>query len=109
MNKLVFLAVITAAIGSSIPGHIESPPPKPCDTPSQWEGRASEWDHITESNNRFKISFDGVGLRKRVLEEKKSFMPGKRFYEYIMEYETNTMYTINLNYDTCTTSTLSQP
>nr|AAZ43086.1 ependymin-related protein precursor [Apostichopus japonicus] len=83
--------------------------PKPCQTIPQWEGRASEWNHITESNNRYIISFDGVGLRKRVLKEAKSFMPGERQYNYIMEFKTNTLYTINLNLNTCTVTNLTQP
>ncbi|WP_411024705.1 hypothetical protein, partial [Salmonella sp. s55962] len=62
---------------------------------------------MTENNNRYMVSFDGVGLRKRVLKENKSFMPGERRYEYILEYKTNTMYTINLNYNTCNVTTLA--
>lgn len=50
----------------------------PCQTALQWEGRSSEWDHTTESNDRFVISFDGKNKRKRFMEEVKSYMPGHR-------------------------------
>lgn len=110
MNKLILLSVVVAvATGINVPPSTSVEQQPPCQTAAQWEGRASEWDHVQGRNNRFLISFDGVGLRKRVIEEKKSFMPGRRFYEYLMEYKTNTMYTINMHMQTCNVSQLKQP
>lgn len=85
IRVFILLMTVGAVLGTYIIQGNAAPPltrvntaPKPCQTVPQWEGRASEWNHITESNNRYKISFDGVGLRKRVLKEAKSFMPGER-------------------------------
>lgn len=50
----------------------------PCHTAEQWEGRASEWDHIQGVNNRFNITFDGIHRRKRIMEDKHAQLPGKR-------------------------------
>nr|XP_054760706.1 uncharacterized protein LOC129266944 [Lytechinus pictus] len=78
----------------------------PCHTPEQWEGRASEWDHIQGINNRFNITFDGVNRRKRIMEDKHAQLPGKRIYEYIMLYDEGIQYVINHNYNTCTVEQL---
>ena len=50
----------------------------PCQTPEQWEGRASKLDHISGIKIRFNITYDGVHRRKRIMEDKHAQLLGKR-------------------------------
>ncbi|XP_071943301.1 mammalian ependymin-related protein 1-like [Antedon mediterranea] len=114
IRTILFLAVCIAA-ASSMPTKQTStappttPAPKPCTSPPKWEGRASEYDHKQGINNRFLISFDGESKMKRFIEERKSFMPGKRFFEYIQDYTKNIQYKINKSYNQCTVDKLNTP
>ncbi len=83
MHLVVFLTLLGVALG--VPTVVRQDPSstpekavKPCETAIQWEGRSSQWDHVQEYNDRFTITFDGVNKRKRLMEEKKSYMPGHR-------------------------------
>ncbi|XP_071502669.1 uncharacterized protein [Diadema antillarum] len=78
-----------------------SGPTAQCQTVAQWEGRASEWDHLQGNNDRFNISFDGINRRKHIREDKRAQLPGKRIYEYIQLFDDGIQYVINRNYNTC--------
>ncbi|XP_065180537.1 mammalian ependymin-related protein 1-like [Sycon ciliatum] len=69
--------------------------PEPCDTPLAWEARASAYDHGAGQNNRFRISYDAVNKRRRILEEIDAFTPGREFYEYLELGNEHKIYIIN--------------
>lgn len=52
--------------------------PEPCKNPLVWEARMSEYDHGTGTNIRFRISYDSVNLRRRILETVDPNQPGRR-------------------------------
>ncbi|XP_072036522.1 mammalian ependymin-related protein 1-like [Amphiura filiformis] len=106
MHVVLLFALLGVALGapttqdpSTTP---KKAPPTPCDTTLQWEGRSSEWDHVREYNNRFLISFDGKNQRKRLMEEKRSYMPGHRYIEYLQFYNDKLEYQIDHTYNVCT-------
>ncbi|XP_041478158.1 hyphally regulated cell wall protein 1-like [Lytechinus variegatus] len=84
-----------------------SPPlSSPCQTPAQWEGKATEWDHIKGVKNHFHITFDGINRSKRILVDKHAKILGKSIYEYIMLYDEGIQYVINHDNNTCTVEQL---
>ncbi|XP_038048797.1 mammalian ependymin-related protein 1-like [Patiria miniata] len=77
------------------------PPSTPCKTPMQWEGRFSEWNHNAATNNRYTISFDGFKKRKWIEEEQKSMRPGRRLFKFLILFEEQITYKIDLTYNRC--------
>lgn len=75
--------------------------PSPCKTALQWEGRFSEWDHNAGTNNRYTISYDGVKRRKWVEEEQKSMRPGRRLFKFLILFDEQVEYKIDLTYNKC--------
>ncbi|XP_063308228.1 mammalian ependymin-related protein 1 [Pelobates fuscus] len=81
----------------------------PCQAPPQWEGRIVAYDHNTGRNIRSLISYDVKQQRIRILEEKKSLVPCKRFFEYIYLYKESVMFQIEQVTKTCSKNTLTEP
>jgi hypothetical protein len=80
---------------------IHAQAPKPCETPTAWEARASSYDHGEGVHNRFNITYDFFNRRKRIVEEIDANTPGRRFSELIMLYNEDVFYEINLTTRTC--------
>ncbi|KAM8967331.1 mammalian ependymin-related protein 1 [Pelodytes ibericus] len=81
----------------------------PCQAPLQWEGRRVEYDHNTGINTRALITYDSKLQRIRILEERKSLIPCKRFFEYIYLYKDAVMFQIEQVTKTCSKKTLIEP
>ncbi|KAK1172178.1 mammalian ependymin-related protein 1 [Acipenser oxyrinchus oxyrinchus] len=95
MSFLKFAAVWMSIAASSLGSPSASGPMlQPCQAPQQWEGRTVEYDHYTGRNTRAVVSYDGQNQRVRVLEERKGYIPCKKFFEYIYLYQSRLMFQI---------------
>ncbi|XP_029445376.1 mammalian ependymin-related protein 1 [Rhinatrema bivittatum] len=83
--------------------------PTPCLAPPQWEGRSVAYDHSTGRNTRAAVSYDAGQQRLRVLEEKKGFVPCKKFFEYIYLYQDAVMFQIEQVTKLCSKLPLNEP
>ncbi|MEE6465761.1 hypothetical protein FKM82_006679 [Ascaphus truei] len=83
--------------------------PTPCQAPLQWEGRTGQYDHSTGRNTRATVTYDATLQRLRVLEEKKMFVPCKKFFEYIFLYQDAVMFQIEQVTKLCSKISLTEP
>uniref|UniRef100_A0A8C5MZZ6 Mammalian ependymin-related protein 1 n=1 Tax=Leptobrachium leishanense TaxID=445787 RepID=A0A8C5MZZ6_9ANUR len=81
----------------------------PCQAPLQWEGRMVKYNHTTGRNTRAFISYDATMQRMRILEERKSMIPCRRFFEYIFLYKDAVMFQIEQTTKSCSKNTLTEP
>ncbi|XP_069816449.1 mammalian ependymin-related protein 1 [Dendropsophus ebraccatus] len=86
-----------------------SEPTTPCQAPLQWEGRTVVYDHNTGKNTRASVSYDAQMQRIRILEERKSLVPCKRFFEYIYLYKDAVMFQIEQVTKICVKNSLNEP
>ncbi|XP_075068668.1 mammalian ependymin-related protein 1 [Mixophyes fleayi] len=84
-------------------------PVTPCQAPLQWEGRTVVYDHNTGKNTRANVTYDAKLQRIRILEERKSLVPCKRFFEYIFLYKEAVMFQIEQVTKICVKNTLTEP
>lgn len=66
--------------------------------------RASQYDHLHDSINRFYVSYDAINKRRAIFEEQDIVIPGRQFREFLILNNQNIMYEINLTKKTCTKS-----
>jgi len=66
----------------------------PCNYPSQFTCKATRFNFAGASQDRMQITFDGQNRRMFESDTVTSNIPGARFYERIILYEENTMYTV---------------
>ncbi|KAG8442757.1 hypothetical protein GDO86_011532 [Hymenochirus boettgeri] len=90
-------------------GIITPSPVTPCKAPLQWEGRTVLYDHDTGRNTRATVSYDANLQRIRILEERKSLVPCKRFFEYIFLYQDAVMFQIEQVTKICSKNSLTDP
>ncbi|KAE8597283.1 hypothetical protein XENTR_v10016412 [Xenopus tropicalis] len=115
MHVAGLCSLMTQCILLFILGHAESRglvtpvPVTPCEAPLQWEGRIVLYDHNTGKNTRATVTYDAILQRIRILEEKKSFVPCKRFFEYIFLYQEAVMFQIEQVTKICSKNTLTEP
>ncbi|KAM4706078.1 mammalian ependymin-related protein 1 [Rhinophrynus dorsalis] len=90
-------------------GTIALAPVTPCQAPLQWEGRTVFYDHSTGRNTRASVTYDANLQRIRILEERKSLVPCKRFFEYIFLYQDAVMFQIEQVTQICSKRALTEP
>ncbi|XP_032093281.1 mammalian ependymin-related protein 1 [Thamnophis elegans] len=104
-----FFALLIMSIFLSLTWAARAQPVVPCKAPLQWEGRMVEYDHSNGRNIRAMVSYDSPNQRLRVLEEKKRFIPCRKFFEYIYLYKDAVMYQIEQLTKLCSKISLSEP
>ncbi|KAK9396557.1 mammalian ependymin-related protein 1 [Crotalus adamanteus] len=104
-----FSALLMSNILISLIWAARAQPAVPCKAPLQWEGRTVEYDHSSGRNIRAMVSYDNPNQRLRILEEKKRFIPCKKFFEYIYLYKDAVMYQIEQETKLCSKISLSEP
>ncbi|XP_053570392.1 mammalian ependymin-related protein 1 [Bombina bombina] len=82
--------------------------PSPCKAPLQWEGRMVVYDHDTGRNIRASVTYDSTQQRLRILEERKSLVPCKKFFDYIFLYKEQVMFQIEQVTKICSKKTLNE-
>ncbi|KAM3929014.1 mammalian ependymin-related protein 1 [Leptodactylus fuscus] len=103
------LLLLLAINQANAKGIFASVPATPCQAPLQWEGRTVVYDHNTGKNTRAVVSYDAKMQRIRVLEERKSLIPCKRFFEYIYLYKDAMMFQIEQVTKICVKNSLTEP
>ncbi|KAM4027390.1 mammalian ependymin-related protein 1 [Anomaloglossus baeobatrachus] len=103
------LLLLIAIIHVNTKGISVSVPTIPCKAPLQWEGRTVVYDHNTGRNTRAIVSYDAQMQRIRILEERKSLVPCKRFFEYIYLYKDAVMFQIEQVTKICVKNSLTDP
>ncbi|KAM9308574.1 mammalian ependymin-related protein 1 [Gastrophryne carolinensis] len=101
---LILIAGLVSARNHSLPA-----PVTPCQAPLQWEGRIVVYDHNTGRNIRANVTYDAKQQRIRILEDRKSLIPCKRFFEYIYLYKESVMFQIEQVTKICVKNSLSEP
>ncbi|XP_018414274.1 PREDICTED: mammalian ependymin-related protein 1 [Nanorana parkeri] len=109
--SFIFLGLLLITV--TIPGNARfisaSDPVTPCEAPLQWEGRIVMYDHNTGKNTRANVTYDAKQQRIRILEDRKSLVPCKRFFEYIYLYKESVMFQIEQVTKICVKNTLTAP
>ncbi|XP_040209142.1 mammalian ependymin-related protein 1 [Rana temporaria] len=104
---IVGLLLITATSSANARYRSSSDPVTPCEAPLQWEGRIVVYDHNSGTNTRANVTYDAKQQRIRILEDRKSLIPCKRFFEYIFLYKESLMFQIEQVTKTCVKSALT--
>ncbi|KAK3082988.1 hypothetical protein FSP39_010959 [Pinctada imbricata] len=76
--------------------------PSPCVAPTQFAARISQYNHGTDTINRFIIQYDAINERWVLFEEMDAFSPGRRFYEYLILTRENVEYKFDQRSHECT-------
>ncbi|XP_043920949.1 mammalian ependymin-related protein 1-like [Protopterus annectens] len=100
-SKVILLCSFAVGFQLVRPGNIFPLNPTPCLAPTEWEGRAVEYDHSTGRNKRVLITYDSPNQRIRVFEERKGHFPCKKFYEYIYLYQDAVLFQIEQKTNIC--------
>merc|ERR1711963_356509 len=82
--------------------------PRPCQSPTQWEGRIYRSDESKNFTQFAKISYDEQGKRVREIEELE-FGSDREFYDVIYLHNENKEYRLELKSRKCNVSTISRP
>ncbi|XP_073486597.1 mammalian ependymin-related protein 1 [Aquarana catesbeiana] len=101
----LLLITVTSSVNARFISSLD--PVTPCEAPLQWEGRIVVYDHNTGTNTRANVTYDAKQQRIRILEDRKSLIPCKRFFEYIFLYKESVMFQIEQVTKTCVKSTLT--
>uniref|UniRef100_UPI00358F2A68 mammalian ependymin-related protein 1-like isoform X2 n=1 Tax=Myxine glutinosa TaxID=7769 RepID=UPI00358F2A68 len=108
MASVLLCLHLLGALLASGHGLTNEPRKVPCVAPTRWEGRIVRFEQNSAWNTRSVVSYDAVKMRVRFLEEKKSIIPCKRFYEYIKLYADGVQYKIEQVTKACKKSPLHE-
>ncbi|KAK6182223.1 hypothetical protein SNE40_009952 [Patella caerulea] len=99
-SLIVLVAVVFCTVLAQLP--------RPCNSPSQWEGRFSRYDVSRNFTQYAEIAYDAVGRRVREREEL-AIGSTTDFYDVLRLFNERKEYRVNLRTRTCNVTAFTRP